>query len=166
MQREALPTIFDADHDVVTSAPTASGKTTLAELAICRTLRDEGTALFVAPLRALTTEKGTEWERFEDLGYSVYVVIGERDLNPRRAARADIPVMTPEKTDSATRKHDSARYLFIEDVDCVIIGEVHLLDSETRGDVLEVTVSRMHRIYDPRIVALSTTMPNIDGVAA
>ncbi|WP_148413927.1 DEAD/DEAH box helicase [Haloferax sp. KTX1] len=166
MQREALPAILDTDHNVVASAPTASGKTALAELAICRTLRDEGTALFIAPLRALTTEKETEWERFEDLGYSVYVVTGERDLNPRRAARADILVMTPEKTDSATRKHDSARYSFIEDVDCVVIDEVHLLDSETRGGVLEVTVSRMRRICDPRIVALSATMPNIDDVAA
>ncbi len=166
MQREALPGILETDHNVVASAPTASGKTALAELAICKTLRDGGTALFIAPLRALTTEKETEWERFESLGYSVYVVTGERDLNPRRAARADILVMTPEKTDSATRKHDSARYSFIEDVDCVVIDEVHLLDSETRGGVLEVTVSRMRRLCDPRIVALSATMPNIDDVAA
>ncbi len=165
MQREALPAILDTDENVVASAPTASGKTALAELAICETLREGGTALFVAPLRALTNEKETEWERFEDLGYSVYVVTGERDLNPRRAERADILVMTPEKTDSATRKHDSARYSFVTDVDCVVIDEVHLLDSERRGSVLEVTVARLRRLCDPRIVALSATMPNIDDVA-
>ncbi len=108
MQSAALPALLNRDDNVVVSAPTASGKTALAELAICKTLAEDGTALFLAPLRALTTEKETEWERFEDLGYSVYVVTGERDLNPRRAARADILVMTPEKTDSATRKHDSA----------------------------------------------------------
>jgi replicative superfamily II helicase len=165
MQREAAPAILERDENVVAAAPTASGKTALAELAICRTIDDGGTALFVAPLRALTNEKESEWERFEDLGYSVYVVTGERDLNPRRAERADILVMTPEKTDSATRKHDSARYSFIADVDCVVIDEVHLLDSDTRGGVLEVTVSRLRRICDPRIVALSATMPNIEDVA-
>jgi replicative superfamily II helicase len=165
MQRTALPAILDSDENVVASAPTASGKTALAELAICKTLRDGGTALFVAPMRALTNEKESEWERFESLGYSVYVVTGERDLNPRRAERADILVMTPEKADSATRKHDSPRYSFITDVDCVVIDEVHLLDSDERGGVLEVTVSRLRRLSDPRVVALSATMPNIEDVA-
>ena len=166
MQREAAPAILDSDDNVVAAAPTASGKTALAELAICQTLKRGGTALFIAPMRALTNEKEAEWERFEDLGYSVYVVTGERDLNPRRAERADILVMTPEKTDSATRKHDSARYAFITDIDCCIIDEVHLLDSDKRGGVLEVTVSRLRRLCDPRIVALSATMRNVGDVAA
>ncbi|WP_232703493.1 DEAD/DEAH box helicase [Halobacterium wangiae] len=166
MQREAVPALLNSDANVVASAPTGSGKTALAELAICQTLEAGGTALFVAPLRALTNEKEDEWERFEDLGYSVYVVTGERDLNPRRAERADVLVMTPEKADSATRKHDSPRYSFVTDVDCVVIDEVHLLDSEKRGSVLEVVVSRLRRLCDPRVVALSATMPNIDDVAA
>ena len=165
MQREALPAVLETDDNVVAAAPTASGKTALAELAICRTLSQGGTALFLAPLRALTTEKESEWERFEELGYSVAVVTGERDLDPRRAERADILVMTPEKADSATRKHDSARYSFVTDVDCVVIDEVHLLDSEKRGAVLEVTVSRLRRLCDPRVIALSATMKNVDDVA-
>ncbi|SNR35499.1 DEAD/DEAH box helicase [Halorubrum vacuolatum] len=166
MQREALPGLLETDHNVVASAPTASGKTALAELAICKTLSEGGTALFIAPLRALTNEKESEWERFEELGYSVYVVSGERDLNPRRAERADVLVTTPEKADSATRKHDSTRYSFITDIDCVVIDEVHLLDSDKRGAVLEVTISRLRRLQNPRIVALSATMPNVEDVAA
>ncbi len=165
MQSAALPAILERDDNVVVSAPTASGKTALAELAICRTLQAGGTALFLAPLRALTNEKEAEWDRFEALGYSVYVVTGERDLHPRRAERADILVMTPEKADSATRKHDTARYSFITDVDCCVIDEVHLLDSERRGAVLEVTVSRLRRLCAPRVVALSATMPNVEDVA-
>jgi replicative superfamily II helicase len=166
MQSETLPALLDSDENVVVSAPTASGKTGIAEVAICRTLEAGNTALFLAPLRALTNEKEREWERFEDLGYSVYVVTGERDLNPRKAERADVLVMTPEKADSATRKHDSRRYSFVKDVDCCIIDEVHLLDSDGRGSVLEVTISRLRRLCDPRVVALSATMPNIDDVAA
>ena len=165
MQSEALPAIVERNDNVVVSAPTASGKTALAEAAICRTLEADGTALFLAPLRALTNEKEAEWERFEELGYSVYVVTGERDLNPRRAESADILVMTPEKADSATRKHDSPRYAFVTDVDCVVIDEVHLLDSDRRGAVLEVTISRLRRLCDPRIVALSATMQNVGDVA-
>ena len=166
MQQEALPALLESDGNVVASAPTASGKTALAELAICRTLQEGGTALFIAPLRALTNEKESEWDRFEELDYSVYVVTGERDLNPRRAERADILVMTPEKADSATRKHDTHRYGFVTDVDCVVIDEVHLLDADRRGSVLEVTVARLRRLCEPRIVALSATMPNVDDIAA
>ncbi|MDF9747160.1 DEAD/DEAH box helicase [Natrinema salsiterrestre] len=166
MQREALPALLESEDNVVASAPTASGKTALAELAICKSLAEGGTALFIAPMRALTNEKEDDWDRFEELDYSVYVVTGERDLNPRRARRADILVMTPEKLDSATRKHDSRRYDFVTDIDVCVIDEVHLLDADRRGSVLEVTISRLRRLCDPRIVALSATMPNIGDVAA
>jgi replicative superfamily II helicase len=166
MQSETLPALLNSDENVVVSAPTASGKTAVAEVAICETLEAGGTALFLAPLRALTNEKEREWDRFEELGYSVYVVTGERDLNSRRAERADVLVMTPEKADSATRKHDSRRYSFVTDIDCCIIDEVHLLDSAQRGSVLEVTISRLRRLCDPRVIALSATMPNIEDVAA
>jgi len=165
VQSATLPALLETDENVVLSAPTASGKTGVAEVAICDALRDGGTALFLAPLRALTNEKEREWERFEDLGYSVYVVTGERDLHPRRAERADVLVMTPEKADSATRKHDSRRYGFVTDVDCVVVDEVHLLDSDRRGSVLEVTVARLRRLCGPRIVALSATMQNVGEVA-
>ncbi|MFB6105323.1 MAG: DEAD/DEAH box helicase [Halobacteriaceae archaeon] len=165
MQRRALPAILESDANAVVAAPTASGKTALAELAMCRVLEADGTAVFIAPLRALTNEREAEWERFEALGYSVYVVTGERDLDPRRAARADVLVMTPEKADSATRNHDSPRYDFITDIDLCVIDEVHLLDSATRGAVLEATISRLRRLCDPRIVALSATLPNVEDVA-
>ncbi|THE66620.1 DEAD/DEAH box helicase [Salinadaptatus halalkaliphilus] len=166
MQREAVPALLEREDNVVASAPTASGKTALAELAICKTLAEGGTALFIAPMRALTNEKEDDWDRFEALDYSVYVVTGERELNSRRARRADILVMTPEKLDSATRKHDSRRYDFVTDIDVCVIDEVHLLDADRRGSVLEVTISRLRRLCKPRVVALSATMPNVDDVAA
>lgn len=166
MQRETLPAVLGTDENVVVAAPTASGKTAIAEAAIVKTLDAGGTALFIAPMRALTAERESDWDRFEDLGYSVSVVTGERDVNPRKAEQADILVMTPEKVDSATRNHDSRRYAFITDIDLCVVDEVHLLDSPRRGPTLEVTVSRLRTLTAPRMIALSATMPNIDQVAA
>ncbi|MDZ7731620.1 MAG: DEAD/DEAH box helicase [Natrialbaceae archaeon] len=166
MQREALPALLESDANVVASAPTASGKTALAELAMCKTIAAGGTALFLAPLRALTNEKESEWDRFEELDHSVYVVTGERDLNPRRARRADILVMTPEKLDSATRKYDSRRYDFVTDIDLCVIDEVHLLDADRRGSVLEVTIARLRTPLFTTDRGLSATMPNVEDVAA
>ena len=166
MQRAVVPAILDREDNVVVSAPTGSGKTAIAELAICHCLANGGTALYVTPLRALTTEREDDWQRFESLGHRVYVVTGERELDPGRADRADILVMTPEKVDAATRNHRSDRYRFITDVDCCIVDEVHLLDSDARGSVLDATIARMRRLADPRIVAMSATMGNVGDVAA
>ncbi|AWB28664.1 DEAD/DEAH box helicase [Halococcoides cellulosivorans] len=165
MQSAALPAVLESDANLVLASPTASGKTAIAEAAIAKTLSAGGTACFLAPMRALTNEKEREWARFEALGYTVEVVTGERDLDPARARRADVLVMTPEKADSATRKHDSRRYDFVTEVDTVVIDEVHLLDSDRRGSVLEVTIARFRRLCDPRIVALSATMQNVAEVA-
>ena len=42
MQSAALPALLNREDNAVVSAPTASGKTALAELAICETLKNDG----------------------------------------------------------------------------------------------------------------------------
>ena len=166
MQQTVIPAILEDNANVVVSAPTGSGKTAIAELAMCHCLSRSGTVLYITPLRALTTEREAEWQRFERLGHTVYVVTGERELSPDRADRADILVMTPEKVDAATRKHRTDRYGFITEVDCCIVDEVHLLDTASRGSVLEATIVRLRRLASPRVVAMSATMANVEDVAA
>lgn len=173
MQSIAVPVILNSDENAVISAPTASGKTVLAEAAMVRELgkTGRGKVLFIAPLRALTNEKESEWKKvLSGVGFKVYVVTGERELYPSEARSADVIITTPEKWDSATRKYMQERYSFVRDVALVVVDEVHLLDSDSRGGTLEAVISRMRRISAQcgkrlRIVALSATMPNIDDVA-
>ena len=169
MQSRVLPTLLSSDESVVVAAPTASGKTVLAELAMVRELskRKSGKILYLAPLRALTNEKEREWDAlFRPMGFNVYVVSGERELDPSKARSAHVIISTPEKWDSSSRKHNTT-HKFVNEVSVVIIDEVHLLDSDDRGGVLEVLVTRMKRIKDDQIrfVALSATMPNVSEVA-
>ncbi len=173
MQSIAVPVLLRSDGNTVVSAPTASGKTVLAEAAMAKELArpDHGKVLFIAPLRALTNEKEAEWKRvLSGIGLRVYVVTGERELYPSEAKTADVIITTPEKWDSATRKYMQERFAFVRDVALVVVDEVHLLDSDSRGGTLEAVISRMRRIsavYGKklRIVALSGTMPNIGDVA-
>jgi replicative superfamily II helicase len=169
MQSCVLPRLLISDENVVVAAPTASGKTVLAELAMVRELSKprRGKILYLAPLRALTNEKESEWTSlFAPMGFEVYVVSGERELDPAKARSAQIIISTPEKWDSSSRKH-STTHKFVNDVSVIIIDEVHLLDSDERGGVLEALVTRMKRIRDDkvRIVALSATMPNVGEIA-
>lgn len=173
MQSIAVPAILRTDGSVVVSAPTASGKTVLAEAAMVKELGrpDRGKVLFIAPLRALTNEKEAGWKQvLSRIDFKVYVVTGERDLYPSEARAADVIITTPEKWDSATRKYMQDRYDFVRDVTLIVVDEVHLLDSDGRGGTLEAVISRMRRIKAQhggrlRIVALSATMPNIVDVA-
>jgi len=172
MQSVVLPSLLQSDDHVVVAAPTASGKTVLAELAMVRELvkpkQQRGKILYLAPLRALTNEREVEWQSlFHPLGFKVYVVSGERELEPSKVKSADIIISTPEKWDSASRKH-STTHSFVRAVSVIVIDEVHLLDSDERGGVLEALITRMKRITSSsvRIIALSATMPNVDEVAA
>lgn len=171
MQSRAVPVILGSDNNMVVAAPTASGKTVLAEAAMTRELgrADKGKVLFIAPLRALTSEKESEWKQtLGSLGLKVYVVTGERELSPYEAKASDVIITTPEKWDSATRKYLMERYSFVKDVTLLIVDEVHLLDSDSRGGTLEAVISRMRRIKEGkrlRLLALSATMPNIAEVA-
>lgn len=171
MQSQAVPIILESDRHCVVAAPTASGKTVIAITAMVRELSrpSHGKILYIAPMRALTNEKESEWNgAFKKIGFNVYVVSGERELSEKRAVEADVIITTPEKWDSATRKFQTDRFAFVCGVSCVIIDEVHLIDSDVRGGTLEVLISRMKRINKDRrlrIIALSATMPNIEDVA-
>ncbi len=55
-QRDAFEAI-DADHSVLVSAPTGSGKTLVAAYAIHRALGAGGKAFYTTPLKALSNQK-------------------------------------------------------------------------------------------------------------
>jgi helicase len=149
-------------ESVVASVPTASGKTLIAELAMLSALERGGTALYVVPLRALASEKQAEFERWEDLGYTVGVSTGNYDSDGEWLATRDIIVATSEKVDSLVR-NDAP---WVDDLSCVVADEVHLVDDRHRGPTLEVTLAKL-RSLNPGLqtVALSATVGNADDVA-
>ena len=168
MQSESFPYLYDSDSNVVISAPTASGKTALMELAILRNWeKGRGQTLYLAPLKALCQERREDWSRrLARVGLKCTEVTGdtsEADLQSFR--KADVVLATPEKWDSVTRKGFAP-------ISLLLIDEVHILEQETRGATLEAVVSRMKLVYNRpergpfRIVAISATIPNIEDIAA
>src|SRR6056297_1373359 len=145
------------DQRVVAALPTASGKTLVAQLAM---LTADGPALYVVPLRALATEK---YETFSELpGVSVGVATGDYDADDEAFADDDIVVATCEKVDSAIRNGAG----WVEQLACVVVDEVHLLDASGRGPTLEVTLAKLQRLCpDQQIVALSATVGNAGEIA-
>ena len=153
--------ILDGES-VVASVPTASGKTLVAELAMLSTVARGGRALYVVPLRALASEKRDEFERWSAVGLSVGVSTGSYESDGEWLGSNDVIVATSEKVDSLVR-NDAP---WIDDVDCVVADEIHLVDDPSRGPTLEVTLAKL-RARNPGLqtVALSATVDNADEVA-
>ncbi|MFX1513048.1 MAG: DEAD/DEAH box helicase [Promethearchaeota archaeon] len=170
MQSRVIPVISETYEDILVTAPTASGKTVIAEVAIVHEVKKRaGKTLFIAPLRALTYEKLRAWKtRFPNL--NIEALTGEIKIDVEQLEQADVIVTTPEKWDSITRKWERYQKIIFE-TNNIIIDEVHLLDAPGRGSALECLVARLRRLFAEKIskirfIALSATLPNYLEVAA
>ena len=162
-QAEAVERGVTQGESLVASVPTASGKTLVAELAMLSAVREGGTALYIVPLRALASEKQAEFEEFSRYGVEVGVSTGNYESEERWLGEKDVIVATSEKVDSLVR-NDAP---WVDDLDCVVADEVHLVDDRQRGPTLEVTLAKLRRINPGlQVVALSATIGNADSLAA
>ena len=62
-QTQLFHAAFHTDANLLVGAPTGSGKTVAAELAVLRMLRAHagGSAVYIAPLKALVRERMRDW---------------------------------------------------------------------------------------------------------
>ena len=170
VQTQVFDALYHDERNVLIGAPTGSGKTLLADLAIWNAIRIHGNnaqIVYVAPLKALLKEKLTDWNnRLRSVGVGVVELSGDTDPNYKALLKATIILTTPEKWDSVTRSNS----LILKRIVCIILDEIHLLGAE-RGQVLEMIVTRM-RYHSAdvvgqqiRIIGLSTTISNSKDLA-
>ncbi|KAA0166650.1 hypothetical protein FNF27_07480 [Cafeteria roenbergensis] len=171
IQTQIFHVLYHTDHNVLLGAPTGSGKTVAAELAVFRLFNERpgSKAVYIAPLKALVSERIKDWGRKfgEGMGKRVVELTGDVTPDAKALQEADILVTTPEKWDGISRSWQRRGY--VKKVGLVIIDEIHLL-GEDRGPVLEVIVSRMrfiaaHTGSPVRIVGLSTALANAADLA-
>ncbi len=161
-QAEAVERGVTEGESLVASIPTASGKTLIAELAMLSAVQRGGKALYIVPLRALASEKKAEFEAFSEYDISVGVSTGNYESSGEWLSSVDIVVATSEKVDSLVRNGAP----WIDDLDCVVSDEVHLVDDPNRGPTLEVTLAKLRqRNPDLQVVALSATVGNAAELA-
>jgi len=169
-QEEAIRAGALECKNLVLASPTASGKTLVAELCCLKhVLEKNRKAIYLAPLRALASEKFDDFQRFSKLQkpngqkVSVGISTGDFDSGDPWLGRYDIIVTTNEKADSLLRH----RAKWMDDVSLVVADEVHLLNEAERGPTLEVVLARLMQVNPSiQVLALSATMGNVDEVAA
>ncbi|MCS7119093.1 MAG: DEAD/DEAH box helicase [Archaeoglobaceae archaeon] len=160
-QVESLPFIFERKN-LILAIPTAAGKTLVAEIAMIIEILRGGKCLYITPLRALANEKFENFRKWEKIGVQIGIATGDYESVEAHLANSDIVVTTAEKADSLLRN----RAFWLREITCVVVDEIHMLDSEDRGHTLEVFITKMRKMKpDIWIIGLSATAPNVSEIA-
>ncbi|MFW9925172.1 MAG: DEAD/DEAH box helicase [Candidatus Thorarchaeota archaeon] len=162
-QEEAFRTDVLSGRNLVLAIPTSSGKTLVAEVCMLRTIVEGlGKALYLVPLRSLAQEKYVEFKKYESIGITTAMSIGDYDSRDMKLGEADIIVLTTERADSLIRHQPS----WIDEIGIVVVDEVHLINDSSRGPTLEMVMAKLHQITpNAQIVALSATISNSDDIS-
>ncbi len=148
-------------ENIVVAAPTASGKTLIAEIACVNAiLAKRQKAVYIAPMRALVTEKFNEFK--EAYPYlKCAMSIGDLDSNDQWLANYDIIFVSTEKFDSLIRHGIE----WMNSIGCIIFDEVHMLGDVSRGPTLEILMTKLVSSYKLQAIALSATIGNARDIA-
>ena len=146
--------VIDDDRSVLVTAPTASGKTLIAEYAIAKALEDGRSVVYTTPIKALSNQK------FRDLASwlgpdRVGLLTGDNAIRPE----VDVVVMTTE----VLRNMIYAGSPRLENLGLVVLDEVHFLQDPYRGPVWEEVIIQLPP--STRLVCLSATVTNAEELA-
>jgi helicase len=157
-QEEAIRSGLLEGKSLVVSSPTASGKTLIAIMAAFVKAKIQGRkVVYLAPLRALASEKYAEFSELARFGIRTVISTGDYDLSGESLGKGDIIVLTNERFDSVMRH----RVSWLGSVGLFIADEVHLAGNDSRGPTLEMILTKiMHLGLDVQMLSLSATISN------
>ena len=153
--------------NILVSAPTASGKTLIATLAMINHLsKNNKKVIYLSPLRALAAEKFSDFKKLEKIPFGkkikVGISTGDFENIEKNLDKNNVLVLTNEKMDSIIRHGVE----WIEEIGLVIADEVHLIGDDSRGPTLEMILTKLKlQENKPQIVGLSATITNSDELA-
>ncbi|PJG48071.1 DNA ligase-associated DEXH box helicase [Sphingobium sp. LB126] len=173
-QRDMLTAARSGNHALLV-APTGAGKTLAGFLPTLTDLIESPTeglhTLYVSPLKALAVDvRRNLLTPIEEMDLPIRVETRTGDTPSDRKARQrarppQILLTTPESLSLLLSYPDS--FLMFAHLRTVIVDEVHAFASQKRGDLLNLSLSRLQTINPAlRRVALSATVADVDAYRA
>ena len=163
IQKQTIPLVLNKKNGLII-APTASGKTEAIMAPICEILlkdkkseKNHLKVLYIVPTKALVSDL---LKRLNDKVFSLGLSIAGRTGDTRsfnQKSPQDILITTPETTDSLISRYPN----LLENLQFVIIDELHFLDNTYRGDQLRILLKRIKKnlvINNLTIFCMSATI--------
>ena len=126
---------IDQNENILVIAPTSSGKTVPAIYAINKSLLDNKRVIYTSPIKALANQKYNEFcDKFGKNNTGIFT--GDVKFNPT----ANILIVTAEILRNLLYNTSTTQDISLNDVNCVIMDEVHYLNDISRGVVWEETL--------------------------
>jgi superfamily II RNA helicase len=170
-QKWAIQSIVEGNHILVT-AHTGSGKTLPAEFAIEYFTQKKKKVIYTSPIKALSNQKFYEFtQKFPHISFGI--LTGDIKFNPE----ADVLIMTAEillntlyakkSNDKGTNNNNASLSMFNmdfeNDLECVVMDEVHFVNDLDRGKVWEETIMMLPKHI--QMVMLSATLDSPEKFA-
>lgn len=189
IQSQLFHILFHSDANIFLGAPTGSGKTMVAEIAIFRVLltylekqiknsnckadpERSPKIVYIAPLKSLAKERFDGWKSLFSrvLGMEVVLTTGSSHATLNQLKKASIIISTPEKWESITRRWWTKSRSFVRDVKLIVFDEIHLISQDPRGSVVESIICKakfINKFFEKhgigtkiRTLSLSTPLSN------
>ncbi|XP_043468910.1 putative U5 small nuclear ribonucleoprotein 200 kDa helicase [Leptopilina heterotoma] len=171
IQTQVFNAVYNSDDNVFIGAPTGSGKTTIAEIAIFRLLtkNEHGRCVYIVSQEPLAELIYADWlEKFNHgLGKKVVLLTGETGTDLKLIAKGQIVITTAEKWDVLSRRWKQRKN--VQNIHLFIVDELQLIGGE-EGPILEVACSRARYISSQldspaRMIALSASLADARDAA-
>lgn len=167
-QAEALRSIslLHQRRSAIISAPTASGKTLLGELAALGAVQRKRMALYLVPTRSLAEEKVVEFQkRYASSSLCICCTTRESRTDDSKiiAGEADLVVAVYEKAFGLLAVCPG----LWGRLGSIVADEVHLIGDQERGPAIDLFLTEWKRMQQrPQLIALSAVFHNSEEFAA
>ncbi|KAL5723149.1 DNA helicase [Ranunculus cassubicifolius] len=115
IQTQTFHVLYHTDTNVLLGAPTGSGKTISAELAMLHLFNNQPDmkVIYIAPLKAIVRERMDDWRKrlVTQLGKKMVEMTGDFTPDMMALQSADIIISTPEKWDGISRNWHTRSYV-------------------------------------------------------
>jgi len=165
-------------EDVLATAHTGSGKTTLGEYAIIDTIKRGKNVVYTSPIKSLSNEKFNDFrKKFSSRDdFDLGIMTGDNKINPNGNCiimtaeilrNALYRLKNPNRIDN-TKLDDpnniEIKEEFIDKLGCVVIDEIHFINLPDRGTVYEETIVLLDK--GVQLIMLSATIDKAEQFAS
>lgn len=148
---------------VVISAPTNTGKTFVAELAVINASLKGKRSFYLVPLKSIAEEKFEDFIfKYSDFGLRIAITTADRTEFDDKLLEYDLVIATFEKMLSLLVNNPE----IVNGLGLVVVDELQILGDSNRGFSLEILLTYLKLLEkSPQIVAISATVPNAEELA-